>query len=474
MLPDDWQRIRERGRHLMSELKRVDEDLPPEVLALAQALRDLFQGLGISTRRYAARRSYDSGTVSRYLSGRRLPPWEFVLNLLHDVAEERGNVPTEETIGMLRALHDAALRAGNSPVHKVQLLQRQLAEADQEARRAAMRERLLEDAVQDREHRIRDLQMRYRELQAASVSSAEEGLGDATSSGGSAEEHARLRAEIHDLQEELARVRALHRRAEERCEQLERQLADAERTAERVGETALLPEVFVPDARNGDRASSGASGVFGQSTTVHGDLNVFTSGWQVDEEYVESVTVQMIRGDTKHRGNGLLVDAETVVTFEHLLPLGGWRTSSFKAVVRGDGRIVRAASIERYAVTHRKKQYYVVALRLYHPLPFPARPLTADQRPTPGSQLLVNAYTWDGPYSCVLEVNGRTGEWLRVSGEIKSDLDGAPAFSSTGGLVGLLSIGEPGLFGPRDSERGRGHILPVSTLQALKSVNLST
>ncbi|MCZ0980738.1 hypothetical protein O1L60_21920 [Streptomyces diastatochromogenes] len=153
----------------MTGLKPIEDEGTLEVRALAQALRDLFQGLGVSTRRYAIRRSYDSGTVSRYLGGRRLPPWKFVLDLLHDVAEERGTLPTEETVAMLRALHTAAVNSGNGATHKVLLLERRLAEADRAARGAATRERALEEALQDREHRIRDLQLRERELRAGAA-----------------------------------------------------------------------------------------------------------------------------------------------------------------------------------------------------------------------------------------------------------------------------------------------------------------
>lgn len=151
------------------ELQPVHDGLPPETAALAQALRDLFAGLNLTTRRYAARRSYDSSTVSRYLSGQRLPRWEFVLNLLNDVSEARGATPTGEAVDMLRTLHTAAWQTGNSPVHRVHLLERKLADADREAQRAAARERWLQDTLEDREQRIRDLGLRYRELQAGAA-----------------------------------------------------------------------------------------------------------------------------------------------------------------------------------------------------------------------------------------------------------------------------------------------------------------
>ncbi|MCX4964022.1 hypothetical protein OHA98_04140 [Streptomyces sp. NBC_00654] len=476
----------------MSELKRVDEGLEPEVAALAQALRDLFLGIGISTRRYAARRAYDSSTVSRYLGGRRLPPWEFVLNLLNDVAEERGTVPTEQTIGMLRELHTTALRAGNSPVHKMQLLQRQLAEADQEARRAAMRERLLEDTLQDREHRIRDLQMRYRELQAAPAPSARE-PGDGGSSGETSEERDRLRAEIHGLQAELGRVRALHRQAEERCEQLERQLTEAEAEAQttaaqtaaaqtaaaqtaaaqttaagRTGGPALVSEALGPSVWSGHTTGNVTSETSRSNNyfeAVHGDVNVVTSGWMVDEEYVDSLTVRVMNEGNGLLGHGLLVDARTVVTFGFGLPSEQQPVPGTVLTVRSGERDVRAVPTEVHVVALQRYPMRVVALRLSDSLPFPERPLFADLRPAPGSQLLVSGYLRDDRYSCLLDVKGRTGESLRVSGEIVKGLAGAPAFSSTGGLAGLVALGNP--------EKNVGHVLRASALLDLPTVGMS-
>jgi hypothetical protein len=450
----------------MSELKRIDEDIPPEAAELAQALRGLFAGLGISMRRYAVRRSYDSATVSRYLSGRRLPEWEFVLNLLHDVGEVRGSAPTEETVAMLRRLHTAALQAGKSPVLRVQLLERKLAEADQEARRAAMRERLLEEALQDREHRIRDLQMRYRELQASSVPLSSE-PPDAAPPGGAAEEHARLRAEISDLRAELERVRALHRQAEERCEQLERQLMEAE-TAE--GGTEGVPraraELVPPGGADLDTLPGNKPVVHFGHRNVYENLTVFTDTWQVDEDDVRARTVHVIING-RFRGSGLLVDSDTVIAPELVL------VSQFQGTeltITSGGRAVPAVLAEVLTLTgplHMpagvatltgplRTSFGIAKLTLAEPLPSPGRPMTLDTRTIPGSQLLVSVESaHDDPYSCLLDVKGRTGELLRVSGEITADVLGAPAFSSRGALAGLLLPGEAA---------DRGYLLPASVL----------
>ncbi|MFI1969414.1 hypothetical protein BLA24_14295 [Streptomyces cinnamoneus] len=437
----------------MGELLPFGDGLSPETRALAQALRELFAGLGISERRYAARRSYDSSTVSRYLSGQRMPSWEFVLNLLHDVAEERGTVPTAETTEMLRARHTAALKAGKSPTHKVQLLEQQLAVADQQARKVAARERWLEDTLRDREHRIRDLQM---QLQAGPGPLGPEAgaLGD---------DHVELRAEIEQLKQELARARALHRQAEERCEELERQLAEADRGE---GEGAK-PVGVVPE---GDSVA-GWTG-----TVIHGDVHVTTAGgWNVDEELVASATVSILTQGVL--SNGLLVDRTTVVT--------SW--ASLSSVVmpaeaevldRWHGTRVPARVVERLPpemgpVADSSRPYPGLAvLRLSRPWTAPTPALRLGRQPLPGSQLLVNASggrdaETAGPYSCLLEVKGRTGSWLRVEGELVRGLWGAPAFNvATGELVGMVSS--------LNMTTQKGLLAPAEALLDLTTLNFTT
>ncbi|KAB1983410.1 hypothetical protein [Streptomyces triticiradicis] len=462
----------------MSELKPVDDGLSLEVVALAQALRDLFTGLGISIRRYAARRTYDSATVSRFLGGRRLPPWEFVLNLLHDVAEERGTVPTEETIGMLRALHTAAVQVGSGPTHKLQLLERQLAEADQKARRTAARERWLEDTLQDREHRVRDFQMRFRALQASPLTEPVTGAP----SGDTADEHARLSAEISELQAELGRVRALHRQAEERCEYLERQLAGAEETAQGEGEVALLPELLPPfpdgssaafrsaaDTRDVNIPGTPPHNSVYQFGHMHGDVSVVADTWQAKEEFVASVSVRLCVAD-EHMGNGLLFDAETVITTGAVLQCalkaaGGWHPME---VVIGEHKVraeqVEISDLPGFGSYGLEVSSSLAVLRLAEPVAFPDQALVFDWRRTPGKQCLVNAHATQGRYSCLLEVKGSSGDWLRVSGEIVEGLSGAPAFSSTGALMGLVTA--------RRTDSLSGLLLPVAGFRALTSITV--
>lgn len=218
----------------MAELQPLAGDLTPEAGALAAALRELFDGLGITVRRYAARRHRDAGTLSRYLSGNRMPPWEVVNDLLTDLAEHLGRPVTAQTVRRVRELHRAAVERGSSPRHAVDVLSRQLADADRTSRRSAVHGDALEEALLDRSSRIADLETRLSQLEAdwgqerERADRLEEESRDAREL---RRERDRLMAETRRLQCELAE--ALERRdaAEIRCDLLERQLVVAEEEA---------------------------------------------------------------------------------------------------------------------------------------------------------------------------------------------------------------------------------------------------
>ncbi|WP_063831102.1 hypothetical protein [Streptomyces griseus] len=451
----------------MTGLKPFGEEVPPEARELAKALRQLFEGLApLSMRRYAIRRSYDSGAVSRYFGGRRVPHWDFVRNLLGDVAEARGaEAPTEETVAMLRALHRAALYAAKGPVHKVRLLEVQLAEADDEAQRAARSARRLEEALDDRERRIRDLALQVRELRAEP--SADSG------------EYARLRAEIRDLEEELARVRELHRLAEERCEGLERRLAEAEAASVEAGEAeaaeatsagaaevAEATSVGVAEAAEAAGAAPvGRSAPGAYTFRVAGENNVvhFHQGSPpVDEEAAAALSVQIGYGDDAFF-SGLLVDERSVVSALSLSALA--RMEGEYRTVSAGGRTVPAA-VRRVHEVRGLGGYDVglLVLDLMASLPLPGGPVRVDRKPLIGSRLLVSARTPYGPYSCLVDLKGRTGGLLRVEGGLDPSLAGAPFFSERGGLAGFQIMA--GTSSPL------GYLLPSSALDVLDDIAL--
>jgi CheY-like chemotaxis protein len=215
----------------MGELRPLADELNDDCRAFAQALRTLFTGLGVSVRRYAARRYRDAGTVSRYLSGTRVPPWEFVVELFADLATDHGAPPTTPTLEHVRDLHRRAVRPGVPAADGVQVLQRQLADADREARRATVQEDVLGDALLDRQHRIADLEVRLNLLEAqwtAERASTPLPVDEPGSADDLLAERGRLEEQVRALETELEETRLRVMLAESRCDVLERQLAIVE------------------------------------------------------------------------------------------------------------------------------------------------------------------------------------------------------------------------------------------------------
>ncbi|MEV5702932.1 MULTISPECIES: response regulator [Streptomyces violaceoruber group] len=238
----------------MGELVPLDDGLPSEVHALCGALRELFGSLDVSMRRYAARRSRDAGAISRYMSGARIPPWDFVLDLLNDVAEMQGNSPTPEAIALLKDLHLKALKVSNAPAHAALVLQNQLAEADRAARGAMVERQVLTEALQERQRRVAELQVEISQAEAsrnrqvseltAEVERYQAQFIDLTSEG------ERLRSIILTLENQLAEAGRRHLEAEQRCQLLERQLAaiDQKLSAGNWG-TRTKTQILIVDSR---------------------------------------------------------------------------------------------------------------------------------------------------------------------------------------------------------------------------------
>ncbi|MFJ6101846.1 response regulator [Streptomyces sp. NPDC092359] len=223
----------------MAELRPLGDGLNDASRALAQALRELFEGLNVSVRRYAARRCLDPGAVSRYLNGTRLPPWQVISDLFADVAEHRGTAVTTEAIELVRGLYRSAVDA-SSPKHAVEILAWQLANADHVSRRSSVRGDVLGDALLDRTQRIADLETRLNQLEAARV--AEQKRADELSAAhpdipGLIAERKELQREVARLTAALREAQAQRAAAEGRCDLLERQMAAVEQAAT----SAVLP-----------------------------------------------------------------------------------------------------------------------------------------------------------------------------------------------------------------------------------------
>ncbi|MFE7617286.1 response regulator [Streptomyces sp. NPDC057496] len=216
----------------MGELRPLGDDLTDTSRALAQALRELFEGLDVSVRRYAARRQRDPGTFSRYMNGTRLPPWGVITDLFTDLAEHRGAAVTTDAIEFVRGLYRAASDAGASPRNAVEILEQQLADADLVSRRSSVRGDVLGDALLERTHRIADLEVRLSQLEADRIVErrrADELAAAHPDISGLLQERDALQLDVQRLSAELREAQALRTAAEDRCTLLERQLDAVEK-----------------------------------------------------------------------------------------------------------------------------------------------------------------------------------------------------------------------------------------------------
>ncbi|MEV6120416.1 hypothetical protein AB0M23_07805 [Streptomyces sp. NPDC052077] len=226
-----------------ARLAPLGEDLVPEKRAFVEDLRMIFLRLGVSVRRYAARRHVDPSTLTRYLKGDRLPGWDFVATLVADLREE-GMALTPEAERRVRELHREALRS-NRPAGKRQKLEDQLALADEEARRKQAHAQALEEALHDRVRRLSAAEARSRALAVELDRRTQAHRAEIDVWQGEYEELGRecqdLRQEITYLEEVLAVTRAELIAAENQCCVLESQLETVQELWE---EAAVVPSLM--------------------------------------------------------------------------------------------------------------------------------------------------------------------------------------------------------------------------------------
>ncbi|WP_282202837.1 PP2C family protein-serine/threonine phosphatase [Kitasatospora fiedleri] len=207
----------------------------PEVAAFTAFLDQLFRALGVSLTRYAARCSRDKGSVSRYLSGARIAPKDFVDELLGQVAATTGQSVSPDVREHAHRLRMAALRVRNAARHEVEELRDRLGAAERELQLAGVRERHLLRSLEATEAQAAQAEQRYRQLEADRAAARyDPGPGGLERrSDGSGAEYAReelraLKRELDLLRAELARAQSLRRDAEEQCVRLEARLLAAE------------------------------------------------------------------------------------------------------------------------------------------------------------------------------------------------------------------------------------------------------
>ncbi|MFJ6617920.1 SpoIIE family protein phosphatase [Kitasatospora sp. NPDC091335] len=238
---------------------------PPEaeVRAFIEFIGRLFAVLDTTLTRYAARCNRDKGSVSRYFTGQRIAPKEFVDELLRHVGELGGQSVTAEVQDQAHHLRMEALRVRNASRHDVEQLRDKLGSAERELHLASVRERHLLRALEATEAQAHQAEQRYRQLEAdwaaaryasgavGALELYEEPDGEPGGASGVRDELLGLKAELEALRTELARAQSLKHVAEERCVRLEARLLAAEATldAERAAGRLKPPHVELESVR---------------------------------------------------------------------------------------------------------------------------------------------------------------------------------------------------------------------------------
>jgi hypothetical protein len=187
-----------------SALKPLDPDLRPEVRVWVDELREVWQATGLSMGQFAVLHPFDKGTISRYLSGHRVPGERHFLDTLLTTLETHGRPVTPDVREYLTGLQMRALEAAHPHEYRVRLVKDELESALTGRLEAERYARSLEDQLTERSREIQDLTEDRNRLRASMDT-----------------EYARLMQEIDRLSKDLDLARSRSVRADQRCAELE-------------------------------------------------------------------------------------------------------------------------------------------------------------------------------------------------------------------------------------------------------------
>lgn len=185
-------------------LKPLDPVLRPEVRVWVDELRAVWQATGLSMGQFAVLHPFDKGTISRYLSGHRVPGERHFLDTLLTTLESYGRPVTPAVREYLTGLQMRALEAAHPHEYRVRLVKDELEVALTGRLEAERYARALEGQLAGRNREIQELTEDRNRLRATA---------DA--------EYARLMREIEKISQDLALARSRSARADQRCEELE-------------------------------------------------------------------------------------------------------------------------------------------------------------------------------------------------------------------------------------------------------------
>jgi transcriptional regulator with XRE-family HTH domain len=208
-------------------LSPIPVNVLPEIRDFAETLRVLFGALGMSLNRLAALLHSDPGTLSRYLSGKRVPPPDFIDGLCKVVYDVKGSLVTPQVQELVHEQFLVALRVHNPARYEVQRLTDLLQDAAREKQQYEITVAALEEAIASRNDKIHALGLEGRRLRS-DWARAEERLEEEK------KQRERLRQTIDDLCSEVASCKehlfSAQRRAaaaEGKCRELEARLDSA-------------------------------------------------------------------------------------------------------------------------------------------------------------------------------------------------------------------------------------------------------
>jgi transcriptional regulator with XRE-family HTH domain len=187
-----------------SGLKPLDPDLRPEVRTWVDELRSVWQATGLSMGQFAVLHPFDKGTISRYLSGHRVPGERHFLDTLLGTLDTYGRPVTPAVREYLTGLQMRALEAAHPHEYRVRLVKDQLEIALTGRLEAERYARALEEQLAERSREVQELTEDRNRLRATL---------DA--------EYTRLLHEVETLSKDLDLARSRSARADQRCAELE-------------------------------------------------------------------------------------------------------------------------------------------------------------------------------------------------------------------------------------------------------------
>ncbi|MFD8050155.1 ATP-binding protein [Streptomyces chartreusis] len=217
--------------------KPLSDQLRPEIGELARVLRRLLKLSGKSQRQFAVTYRISVSSVSRYLSGERIPDKHFLDGLMKSACKANGTEVSADLQAEIYQRHRDALLADNPERFREQMASDRLEEAVLREEELQLESRELHRAVQGYQQQLRALESQLREIKAAQRQDQGSRRADIerrrTRREELEEECARLRDEVARLEQALKDAERERDTARLRCQELEAELVAANEAAER-------------------------------------------------------------------------------------------------------------------------------------------------------------------------------------------------------------------------------------------------